>query len=411
MPADTPMPRVLLDISPIGVRPESRTGLARVSLALAKALASKPDVTLRTCAWGSLVATADFEEVRREFPELNGVAVKRGVIERTYMAGHRRARGLPPRLLWRSIGQAINRLRNPLRGIDLGTLDVVHSTYARFPHCLRGSSLPTVMTLHDLMPLRLPATYFESGQIGITRRIADSARSADWVACVSESTRRDFLDYSGFPENRAVVIHNGVDHDTFYPETDASLVEAVRQRLGIGSGPFLLTLSSLAPHKNLRMLIDAWASCNGSRAGALVVVGGRTTDPAALMRAVGVNANVPGLKLTGFLSDVEFRALASSCQAFLFPSLYEGFGLPALEAMACGAPVICSIRTSLPEVVGAAGVLLDPTDCSAWADAMKRAIGTAPRAAPSEASLARAASFSWSSTAVEYVRLYRRALS
>ena len=405
------MPRVLLDVSPIGARPESRTGLARVSLSLARALAANPEVALQTCAWGSLVATDEFDAVKREFPDLNGVSMRRGCIESAYMNRQRSGRQFGPPWLWRGIGQAVNRLRNPLDGIELDTLDVVHSTYARFPRSLRRSSVATVMTLHDLMPLRLPASYFEPGQIGITRRIVDGARAATWVACVSEHTRREFLEYSGFPEERSVSIPNGVAHDRFYPEPDAVFVEAVRQRYGIGQAPFLLTLSSLAPHKNLRMLIEAWGRCRKAGEGVLVVAGGKTTDLAMLEQAIGLNANVRGIVLTGFVADDEFRALASSCQAFLFPSLYEGFGLPVLEAMACGAPVICSNRTSLPEVVGEAGRLLDPTDGDAWAEAMEEAMTPNLRTIPFHASLERASRFSWANTAARYIALYRKAMS
>ena len=407
---DTVVPRVLLDVSPIGARPQSRTGLARVALSLAKGLAGNRDVCLKTCSWGSLAATDEFQSVRREFPELNGVAVRRGRLELAYMARNSSGRHPLPRVLWRGLGQAINRLRNPLAGVDLDAFDVVHSTYARFPRCLRGTSLPTVLTLHDLMPLRMPASYFEPGQAAITHRIVNGARSASWVACVSENTRHDFLDFTGYPVERAVVIPNGVDHGVFYPEADARFTEDVRRRFGIGDLPFVLTLSSLAPHKNLRMLIDAWSRCPGAGKGFLVAAGGRTTDPAALTHALGLEANARGLVLTGFLADEEFRALASSCQAFLFPSLYEGFGLPVLEALACGAPVICSNSTSLPEVVGAAGKLLDPNDGEAWTAAIQTALEMPLRKTPLKESLDRAAEFSWTKVADEYVRLYRKAI-
>ena len=405
------MLRVLLDVSPIGPRPESRTGLARVALSLARALACHPDVFLQTCVWGSLAATADFEAVCREFPKLRGLSARPGMLERAYMAWHRTGRQPLPAFLWRRLGQMLNRSRNPLAGIDLGGFDVVHSTYARFPRCLRGTPSPSVMTVHDLTPLRLPAAYFEPGQAAIKRRIIDGARSASWVACVSQSTRNDFLDDSGFPAERAVVIPNGVDHEIFHPESDADFIRDVCRRYGVGTSPFVLTMSSLAPHKNLRMLVDTWNRCSAVKAGRLVIAGGRTTNPATLTHALGLDANVNGLVLTGYLADHEFRALASACQAFLFPSLYEGFGLPVLEAMACGAPAICANTTSLPEVVGEAGTLLGPDDGDAWAAAVLAALERHPRTTPCRASLDRAALFSWNNVAAEYVRLYREAVS
>lgn len=405
------MPRVLVDISPVGASSESRTGLARVALSLARALAAEPDVALHTCAFGSLLATDAFETVRREFPELHGIAAQRGWLERAYMAMYRRGdQGLPP-FLWRIVGQAVNLVRDPLAGISFDAFDVIHSTYARFPRRVTRTSLPTVVTLHDLIPLQMSAESFKPGEVGVTRRIVDGARTASWVACVSESTRQNFLDYTGFPLERTVVIPNGVDHNVFLPLSEQSAIAEVRRRFGIGNLPFVLTLSSLAAHKNLGMLVDAWAHYSGASEGILVVAGGRTTEPGPLMRALGVDAHCRGVTLTGFVTDDEFRALASSCQAFLFPSLFEGFGLPVLEAMACGAPVICSNTTSLPEVVGEAGLLLDPTDTDAWTDAIAVALERPLRTAPHHASVDRAARFSWADAANSYVALYRKAMS
>lgn len=400
--------RLLLDVSPLGPTPESRTGLARVALALAQALAARDDIALRSCAWGSIAATAGFAAVLREFPELNGFLAARGFLER---AALRLTGGPQPRLpvpVARVVGQIANLVRNPLAGVDLGAFDVVHSTYARFPRVVRRCGLPTVITLHDLMPLRMPAEWFPAGQVGITRRIVAGARRADRVVCVSESTRRDFLDHTGYPAERAVVIPNGIDHGIFHPEPDRGFVDGVLRKHGLADAPFVLTLSSLARHKNLRMLLDAWRRRPAGRPGSLVIAGGRTADVASLARGLGIGDDVRGVVVTGHVSDAEFRALATACQAFLFPSLYEGFGLPVLEAMACGAPVIAADRTSLPEVVGAAGTLLDPADEAAWAEHVGLALAAAPRERPHGPSLERAAGFSWERAAAAHAALYRR---
>lgn len=400
--------RLLLDVSPLGPTPESRTGLARVALALAQALAARDDIALRSCAWGSIAATAGFAAVLREFPELNGLLAARGFLER---AALRLTGGPQPRLpvpVARVVGQIANLVRNPLAGVDLGAFDVVHSTYARFPRVVRRCGLPTVITLHDLMPLRMPAEWFPAGQVGITRRIVAGARRADRVVCVSESTRRDFLDHTGYPAERAVVIPNGIDHGIFHPEPDRGFVDGVLRKHGLADAPFVLTLSSLARHKNLRMLLDAWRRRPAGRPGSLVIAGGRTADVASLARGLGIGDDVRGVVVTGHVSDAEFRALATACQAFLFPSLYEGFGLPVLEAMACGAPVIAADRTSLPEVVGAAGTLLDPADEAAWAEHVGLALAAAPRERPHGPSLERAAGFSWERAAAAHAALYRR---
>lgn len=402
------IPQVLLDVTPIAARPEGRTGLARVALSLGLALGDRDDLALRTCACGSLGASEEFRSVRKEFPSLRGLEPRRSAWEtlceeRVRSAANRGLWGS----LWRFASQVTNRLRNPLAGLDLGQFDLAHSTYARIPSVVRRHGLPTLITVHDVMPLRLPAASLPRGQVGITRRILGSIRRDDWVACVSEWTRADFLDATGHSPERTVVIPNGVDHEAFHPRVPLERREAILRSIGLATRPYFLTLSSLAPHKNLRFLLDAWKRSGASHGGAtLVMAGGRTTDPVVALRALGIDTPPPGVIFTGFIGDDEFRALASGCQAFLFPSLYEGFGLPVLEAMACGAPVIASNRTSIPEVVGPAGNVLDPTDLDAWSDAIRSAAAAAPRIDADSASVSGAARFSWGKTAAAYVALY-----
>lgn len=413
MTGATALPQVLLDISPVAPRPESRTGLARVALSLGLALAARDDVGIATCAWGSLIATDDFVAVRAEFPELHGLPMRLSAWDRYCISRLRQPGAKAPltRAAWRLAGQLTNRLRNPLAGVDLRQFDLSHSTYARAPHPIRRKRLPIVITVHDVMPLRLPARSLPPGQVGITSRILRSIRPEDMVACVSEWTRCDFLDVTNHPAERAVVIPNGVDHAAFHPHTPAHEIAAARLRFGLGDQPYLLTLSSLAPHKNLAMLLEAWKrGAGGERGGKLVLAGGRTRDLGTVKKSLGVDSVPAGVVLTGFVSDADFRALAAGAQAFLFPSLYEGFGLPALEAMACGAPVIASNRTSVPEVVGDAGQLLDPARPDDWAGAMTAAIAGPPRTNADAASVCQAERFSWSDVAGRYVELYRRVL-
>lgn len=414
MTAVRPCPRVLLDISPVTARPEGRTGLARVALSLSLALAARSDVHISTCAWGSLIASDDFEAVRQEFPTIQGLSPRRSNWADVCTARLREAprQTAISQRLWKIAGQVTNRLRNPLSGIHMTSFDLAHSTYARFPRVVRRAGMPTLLTVHDVMPLRLPPDMLPPGQVGVTRRILEGIRPADWVACVSEWTRHDFLDATGHRPDQTVVIPNGVDASLFHSHTQPAEVADVRKRFGLASQPYFLTLSSLAPHKNMRFLIDAWVRSGAAKAGGmLVMAGGRTTDASAILRSLGFDTAPHGIVVTGFVGDDDFRRLAAGCQSFLFPSLYEGFGLPVLEAMACGSPVIVSNRTAIPEVVGDAGLLLDPTTGDAWAEAIKRAMESPIRTAAHPASVRQSDGFSWSRSARQYVELYRRMLA
>jgi glycosyltransferase involved in cell wall biosynthesis len=265
-----------------------------------------------------------------------------------------------------------------------------------------------VITVHDLTPLRLPQAMVSRTQRAITRRIIESIQSGDHVACVSEATRKDFLEHTAHPAEMTSVIYNGVNHDVFRPQTDPEILRQTRVKFGLGDHSFVLTTSSLAPHKNLRLLVDAWRSIQPPSDGTLVIAGGRTASQAMVRDMLGIPESDRSIVVTGYVTDEEFRSLASACNAFLFPSLYEGFGLPVLESMAAGAPVIAADCTSLPEVVGTAGTLLAPNDRNAWREAIASAVAAPSRSQPHEPSLERARQFSWDRAAGEYVSLYRR---
>mgnify|MGYP006271995005 CR=1 FL=1 len=404
------MTRVLLDVSPIGSRPEARTGLARVALDLASSLADLPDVSLATCAWGSVEASRQFRAVRAEFPRLAGLETTPGLCERLFLAASSRISpgSLLSRTLLRRAGQVLNVCRDPLRGHDLRQFDVVHSTYARIPRVVRRRARRCIMTVHDLIPLKVPPRVMPRHLVGINTRIMRSIQPSDWVVCVSEHTRRDFLAYIKHPVDRTVVIPNGVDHRLFHPVTDAGDLGVMRARFGLGDRPFVLTLSSLAPHKNLAMLAAIWPEVRRRCPdGILVVAGGAAAQRDEVERLFRARDDA-GVRVTGFVPDEGFRSLASACQAFLFPSLYEGFGLPILEAMACGAPVICSDAAAIPEVVGDTAAMVDPHDTAAWTARVADALTAPVRNLPHEGSIRRAGLFSWNRCAQEHAALYRR---
>lgn len=402
--------RILLDISPAACLPEARTGLARVAASLATALGNHPDVVLRTCAWGSLQSSLYFADHEPEFRNFQPVPSSVPWLTRGLLQAQRSAASPLRRRLTHRALQVMNRCRNPLAACDLRSIDVAHSTYARLPRALRRQRVPALLTLHDITPLRLPPATFGREQRAITSRLVRSIRRDDWVACVSEFSRRDFITYTGHRADRVRVIPNGVDHSVFKPPADRNASGDLRRRLGLGTEPFALTMSSLAPHKNVAMLCRLWPEVRAAVPNAvLVIAGGKTADLARLRAEAGLSANL-GIVATGYVSDADFCNLAASCHAFLFPSTYEGFGLPALEAMAAGAHVIASNTTSLPEVVGRAGALIPPDDPAAWRDAIIGRLLLPQPVEPSAAAIRQAARFSWTAAADAYVDLYRTIL-
>ena len=304
----------------------------------------------------------------------------------------------PQRLLW-SLWHAPRDLRR--RPVDLF-------------HGVTGFELPgrgpwtLVTTVHDLVPLRLPALVPARHRWAVRCLLGGALRRARRVIAVSETTRGEVLArYRLAPERVVVVPEAAAPH--FVPPSPAALA-AARARYGL-SRPYVLFVGVLEPKKNLGVLLDAVALLR--RAGAwgdteLLVVGapGWGPNPVERAHALGLGEVV---RFLGAAADAELPALYGGALAFAFPSLWEGFGLPALEAMAAGAPVVASNRGALPEVTAGAALLVDPTP-RPLAEALEQLLtDPALRERLRQAGLVRAAQFSWERTARETLEVYRTA--
>ena len=195
---------------------------------------------------------------------------------------------------------------------------------------------------------------------GVPRSVA----RATHVIAVSECTKADLVEAYGTPPEKISVIYAGVQPH-FEPVHDAERLQAVRRRCRLGQEPFILTVGTLQPRKNHLRLVQAFARLESGHR--LVISGGPGWDyeavPAEVVR-LGLEKRVV---FPGFVADEDLPALYSAADLFVYPSLYEGFGLPVLEAMACGTPVVAADDSALPEVVGEAGLLADPLDVDALA--------------------------------------------
>lgn len=272
--------------------------------------------------------------------------------------------------------------------------------------------IPTVVTIHDLIPLVLPA-YRGSLAVRLYTRLARAgARRARVIIADSEASRRDIIKYLHVPAARVRVVYLAAEA-RFQPVAAAHERARVRAQYNLPER-FVLYLGGFDARKNVGALMQAFAALEAERAaGWKLVVAGKLPaagsaffpEPRALAQRFRVRDAV---QFIGHVAEEDKPALYSSARAFVYPSQYEGFGLPPLEALACGTPVICSHAASLPEVVGAAGILLAPHDGAAWVEALRALLrDDAQWRDLSARGLMQARKFSWARTARETWELYQ----
>ena len=284
-------------------------------------------------------------------------------------------------------------------------VDLVHSLASTAP--LHGR-FHRVVTVHDLIYARFPEAHAGVRGIAMRALVPAAVRRTDRVIAISQSTRTDLIELLGTPAERIDVIPQGLGT----AKREHALGERVlRERLELGERRVLLSVSAKRPHKNLLALIEAVAAIPAERRPLLVLPGYPTWHEHELReraRSVGLADDVLFL---GWLSGEEIEGLWAIAEAFVFPSLYEGFGLPVLEAMARGVPVACSNASSLPEVAGDAALLFEPSDTRAIATAIARLLDDpALRERLRGLGLERARQFTWQRTARLTLATYARAL-
>jgi alpha-1,3-rhamnosyl/mannosyltransferase len=286
------------------------------------------------------------------------------------------------------------------------SLDLLHSPYYIKPY---WQPCPSVVTIYDLIPALYPQ-HLPSARARLVYRATTrlALATAQQVITLSEASRRDLVERYGVPAAKVHVTHLAADA-RFRPQP-AEDVAALRQKYGLPEG-YVLYLGINKPHKNLVRLIEAWAIVSGqpSAAGCQLVIAGYWDPryPQARERAAQLGLR-DRVRFLGPVAEEDLPALYSGCELFVFPSLYEGFGLPVLEAMACGAPVVCSNTSSLPEVAGDAALYFDPTDVEQMANTLVRALANRKLRQEMRARvLEQAACFSWEEAAKRTLEVYR----
>jgi glycosyltransferase involved in cell wall biosynthesis len=284
-------------------------------------------------------------------------------------------------------------------------VDVVHSLASTAPG---WGSFRRVVTIHDVI-YRIHPDAHGWRSFALRALIPLAARRADRIIAPSHTTQRDLVRLLHVPSEKVDVVPNGIGMPTaatWPPE------EEIRRRYGLGAGPLLLTVSLKRPNKNLERLLDALALVPAERRPVLVL-GGHATPYQARLEAHAARLGISShTRFLDWVPGEDLEALYRAATAFVFPSLYEGFGLPVLEAMTRGVPVACSNRGALSEVADDAALLFDPDEPRAIAGAIERLLGDASeRERLRDAGRANATRFSWSETAAKTISTYEAALA
>jgi glycosyltransferase involved in cell wall biosynthesis len=276
--------------------------------------------------------------------------------------------------------------------------DILKAQVYFFPHYDAPARLParSVVTVHDLIHFKVPSAFPLTKRLPARLLLRQVVRKAERILVDSESTRRDLVEMLPYAKAKSTVVYPGVSD--FFVRQRGTHEEISLQDL---PAEYLLCVGNRKPHKNLAAAVEVLAELSAERPNLHLVIVGQVFDGweevERLARQRGVRERIRDFTYVG---DAELRELYERCEALIFPSFYEGFGLPVLEAMACATPVICSNRSSIPEVAGDAAILLDPSDHVGMANAVRRL-----RAEPSfrerlvTAGSAQAGRFSWEKTA------------
>jgi glycosyltransferase involved in cell wall biosynthesis len=284
-------------------------------------------------------------------------------------------------------------------------VDVVHAPAYTAPFF---APAPVVLTVHDVSYERHPEWYPYRRDILRRAFYRRSALSAAHIITVSEFSAREIRAAYGLPASRITVIPHGIDPGTIHSGDGVPLPPGV-------SEPFLLHVGDLHERRNLGVIVDALAAARGRDGLAnltLVLAGVDRGHAAVLLARAQANGGGESVRVVGPVSEAELGALYRRARALTYPSLYEGFGLPVLEAMAAGTPVLASRAASMPEVLGDAGVLIEPQDVRAWTEAIVRvATDDAWRRNLAAAGEARAATFTWSRAAAQTLDVFRQVVA
>jgi glycosyltransferase involved in cell wall biosynthesis len=425
-----------LDIAVLGTgyrAKPARTGIFRVVEQTAIGLAKRSDISL------GLTATQSWENrywvgrLLRDHPVLADSAfVPHGVGARAIDGANQflwsngnEAESSPlhsfgyPAL--RRLTDAISNRTPTISRDDVGAYDIFHSGMYPFPPQSRNlAKTRRVLTVYDLIPVLFPELFAHGMALTVKKIFHETLQSIgpnDFFLCISEATQRDLCAHLDIDPARTAITRLAASEELFFPVRDPERISAVTSRYGIpGEAQYLLSVNTLEPRKNMQHAIRSFsAMIQAERIRDLyfVLVGTNGWQYEEILATIAdCNLAADRIIVTGYIPDDQLAPLYSGALAFVYPSLYEGFGLPPLEAMQCGTPVISSNTSSLPEVVGDSGITVDPNDSDSLSGAMLTLYAQSTiRGQLAKKSLERAKLFSWSHYTDAVVEGYNRARS
>jgi glycosyltransferase involved in cell wall biosynthesis len=419
------MLKILYDISILGrgyYNSQLRTGIFRVVENVALSLIQSGECELSFCAVNSVtevMASINYISTKKEFATIpfRFRGNKKALDFATWLHPEP-GEGVICNTWLKTLRFAAKRSGVLFPGIDAEMardVDIYHSTFAPLP---APEAMPPrvkrIITLYDIIPILHPE-FFWDRKNNVLHKVVQSIKPGDYVLAISQTTKNDLCQYADIDPDNVFVVPLAASN-SFYRCTDMEALRKVREKYRIPNAPYVLSLSTLEPRKNIAQTVRCFTRLveeQGISDLHLVLVGAKGWDNKSIFDELKASASVRNrIILPGYVADEDLAAIYSGALMFVYPSFYEGFGLPPLEAMQCGVPVITSNTSSLPEVVGDAGIMVHPTDTDALCQAMSILYtDTAVRNDYSRKALVRAKNFSWNNCATLTIGAYHTAVS
>ncbi|MBW4648578.1 MAG: glycosyltransferase family 4 protein [Kastovskya adunca ATA6-11-RM4] len=439
--------KVLYDISVLGIgqhNPLARTGVARVVENVAYGLATSEECSLTFCGSPSFQIIKACLEYLDSNPQFRGVPLAHSNFMTNFSGKLSELNAMLEiyakisdslnkqsdyKSLLAELKQSLDKTKTTISkysqlmyGSLLDEADIIHFNYYPIPQQMEQvNKISKISTICDIIPILYPQFFGlkETTDIEnhiIYRSLKSLDISKDWIICISYATKNDLCNYLAIDPERVFVTPLAAASKTFYQCRLSEKLDFVRNKYGIPNEPYILSLSTLEPRKNIDRVIQCFARLvqeQNIQDLYLVLVGSKGWDYDKILEEISKQNFLKNrIILTGRVADEDLAAIYSNALAFVYPSFYEGFGLPPLEAMQCGVPVITSNTSSLPEVVGDAGIMVDPTDSDELCQSMLKIYNSPSlRETMSMKSLEQAQNFSWEKCTRETIAAYKTVLS